>query len=121
MVVPVTFTETAQEAPAARLAPDRVTEDDPAAPVAVPPHVLFRLFGLATTRPAGRLSVNARPFRVVFWFGLLIAKFRVVVPLRGTVAAPNVLAILGGLITVRLAEEVLPFPASVESMVTLFE
>lgn len=120
-MVPVTFRETAQEAPAARLAPDRVTEDDPVAPVAVPPHVLLRLFGLATTKPAGKLSVNARPFSVVFWLGLLMAKLRVVVPLSGTVAAPNVLATWGGLITVRLAEEVLPFAASLESMVTLFE
>ncbi len=120
-MVAVTFTETAQDAPAARLAPDSVTEDAPAAPVAVPPHVLFKLFGLATTRPAGKLSINARPFSVVFWLGLLIANVKLVVPFSGTAAAPKVLVIPGGLITVRLAEEVLPFPASVESMVTLLE
>lgn len=65
-VVPCTFTETVQLAFGARLAPERLTVEEPAVAVAVPPHVLFRLEGVATTRPAGRLSVNATPFRVRF-------------------------------------------------------
>src|SRR6185437_8593586 len=56
-VVPCTFRETVQLAPGARDAPDRLTVEDPA--VAVPPHVLFRFDGVATTKPAGRLLVNA--------------------------------------------------------------
>ena len=36
------------------------------------------------------------------------------VPFSGIVAAPNALAMVGGLMTVMFAEEVLPLPASVE-------
>jgi len=64
VVVPCTFTETVQLAPGARLAPERLTVEEPAVAVAVPPHVLFRLEGVATAKPAGRLSVNATPFSV---------------------------------------------------------
>lgn len=113
------MTETMQEAPGAKVPPDNITEDAPAAPLAVPPHVLFKLFGLATTKPAGRLSVKARPLRVVFLSGLLMVNVRLVVPFNGTEAAPNALTMAGGLVTVRMAEDVLPFPAAVESMVTL--
>ena len=57
-VVPVTFRDIVHEAPGARLAPDRLTEEDPSTAVAVPLHVLFRLPGVATTRPAGRVSLK---------------------------------------------------------------
>ena len=50
---------------------------------------------------------------------LLTVKVRLVVPFSGIVAAPNALAMVGGLMTVRLADDVLPLPASVELMVTL--
>ena len=113
-VVPWTFTETVQLAPGARLAPVKDTDDDPATAVAVPLQVVFRLFGVATTNPAGRLSVKATPFRVRFWLVLLTVNVRLVVPFKGIVAAPNALAIVGGLMTVKLAEDVLPLPASVE-------
>lgn len=83
--------------------------------------MLFKALGVATTSPAGKLSVKATPFRVKFWLLLLIAKLTLVVPFSGIVAAPNVLLMLGGLMTVRFADDVLPFPASLESMVTLFE
>ena len=63
-VVPCTFTETVQVAPGAKVAPERLTADEPAAAVAVPPQVLFRFGGVATTKPTGRLSVNATPFSV---------------------------------------------------------
>lgn len=118
-VVPCTVTETVHDAPAPRLAPVSVTEDDPFAAVAVPPQVLFRLPGVATTRPAGRLSVNATPFRVKLVFVLLRVNVRLVVPFSGMVAAPNALAMVGALITVRFAEDVLPLPASAELIVTL--
>jgi len=113
-VVPVTFADTMQDAPGARLPPDKDTEDDPLTAVAVPPQLLVRLAGKATTRPAGRLSVNATPFSVRFWFVLLTVKVRVVVPFRGMVGAPKALAMVGGLMTVMFADDVLPFPASVE-------
>jgi len=118
-VVPVTFADTMQDAPGARLPPDKDTEDDPLTAVAVPLQLLVRLAGEATTRPAGRLSVNATPFSVKLVLLLEIVNVRVVVPFSGMLAAPNALAILGALITVRLAEEVLPVPASAELIVTL--
>jgi len=58
-----------QEAPAASVPPESVTEDAPAAAVAVPAHVLLRPGVGATTNPAGRLSVKARPVRASPVFG----------------------------------------------------
>ena len=95
-----------QEAPAATVAPVRLTDEDPATAVAVPPQVLFRPEGVATTRPAGKLSVNAIPVRLETVLLLVIVKVRLVTPFNGTVAAPNALVMLGGLMTVRLAEDV---------------
>src|SRR4029077_15469866 len=85
-VVPVTFTEIVQLAAGAKVAPDKLTEEDPATAVAVPLHVLVRPFGVATTNPAGRLSVKATPLIVRFAFVLLSVKVRLVVPFRGIVA-----------------------------------
>ncbi len=68
-VVPCTFTETVQLALAASVPPERLMLPDPATAVAVPPQVLFSAFGVATTRPAGRLSVKAIPFSVRLVFG----------------------------------------------------
>src|SRR5438445_6199861 len=48
-VVPCTFTVTVQAALAARVPPERLTEPEPATAVAVPPQVLLRPFGVATT------------------------------------------------------------------------
>ena len=48
---------------------ERLTELEPAAAAAVPPHVLLRFGVEATTSPAGRLSVNAIPFRPMPVFG----------------------------------------------------
>ena len=105
-VVPVTFTEIVQLVPGARLAPLRLMDEDPSTAVAVPLHVLFKLPGVATTSPAGRLSVNATPFSVRFALLLLRWKVRLVVPFKGIVGSPNIFEIVGGLITVRLAEDV---------------
>jgi len=66
----------------------------------VPLHVLFKLPGVATTNPAGRLSVKATPFSVRFAFVLLSVKVRLVVPFRGIETAPKALVMLGGLMTV---------------------
>src|SRR5438270_495840 len=60
-VVPCTFTETVHEALVAKVPADRLTEPEPATAVAVPPQVLDNPLGVATTRPAGRLSVKATP------------------------------------------------------------
>jgi hypothetical protein len=82
--------------------------------VAVPPQVLFRLLGVATTKPAGKLSVKAIPVSVTAAFGLLTLKVKVVVPFSGIVAAPNALVIVGGVATARFAVAVLPVPPLVE-------
>ena len=118
-VAPVTFTDTVHDAPGARLAPDKLAVEDPSAAVAVPLQVLVRLPGVATIRPAARLSVNAIPFWVRLMLLLLSVKLRLAKPFSGIVAAPKTLKIAGALITVRSAEDVLPLPASAELMVTL--
>src|SRR5713226_4618914 len=56
-VVPVTSNEMVQNAPGARVAPDKLVLEDPSTAVAIPLQVLDRLPGVATTSPAGRLSV----------------------------------------------------------------
>ena len=54
---------------------------DPAVAVAVPPQVLLKPFGVETTRPAGRLSVNATPFDAAgLLAGLVIVIVNVEVP-----------------------------------------
>jgi hypothetical protein len=71
-VVVVTFTLTAQEAPAAIVPPLRLRLLDPATPVAVPPQVLLMPEGFATTNPEGKLSVTATPLNAVVEFGLVM-------------------------------------------------
>ena len=67
--MPCTLTETVQLALAAKVPAERLMLPEPATAVAVPPQVLFRPEGVATTRPAGRLSVKAIPFRVTLVLG----------------------------------------------------
>ena len=107
--------------PGARLAPDRETEPEPAVAVGVPEQVVVKPLGVATTSPAGRVSVKEIALSVWFTLVLEIVKVRLVVPFSGIVAAPNAFAIVGGLITNRFALEVefAPVPAAVELIVTL--
>ena len=84
----------------------RLTDEDPSTAVAVPLQVLVRLLGVATINPAGRLSVKATPLSVRFTFVLLSVKVRLVVPFSGMVAAPKAFVMVGGLMTVMLAEDV---------------
>lgn len=112
-VVPVTLTETAHEPLAAMVPLLRLTTEEPPVAVTVPLQVLVILGVEATTRPEGRLSVNATPVRPMV-FGLLMLKLKVVVPLSGMLAAPNDLMIDGGLATLRFAVAVLPVPPLVE-------
>ncbi len=126
--VPLTFTEIVHEAPAARLAPVKETLPEPAVAVGVVLQVFVRLLGLATTRVPGaafgKVSVNEIPLstEAALLFGLVIVNVRLVVPLSGMDEAPKTLLMVGGSMTVKLglAVAVLPLPASVESMVTLF-
>src|SRR5206468_3444723 len=57
-LVPVTFTATVQEPLAGSVTPVRLTLDVPAIAVTAPPQALLRPFGLATTSPAGSVSLN---------------------------------------------------------------
>src|SRR5580692_2152597 len=112
--VACTLMDTPQDALEARVPADTLTWPDPATPVAVPPQELVRLFGVATTRPAGRLSVNDSPLSATAAFGLVMLKVSEVVPFSGIAGAPNALVIVGGLATVRFAVAVLPVPPLVE-------
>ena len=120
-VVPVTFIVTVQDAPGARLAPERLTVDAPSGALPVPLQVVLTLPGVATTSPAGNVSLAAIPFSVVLLLVLLKVKIRLVVPFSGMEATPKTLAMVGGLMTVRsgLVAAVLPSPASVDLMRTV--
>ena len=92
----------------------RVTLCEPAAAVIVPlPQVPVRPFGVATAKPAGSESVKATPFRANA-LGLLIVKLSDVEFASPIEAAPNVLAMVGGVATVNVAVAVLPVPPFVE-------
>jgi len=121
--VPVTFTLMAHDPLTAVVPFVRPTIPPPAAAVVVPPHVLLRPFGVATTSPAGKLSVNATPVRAtVFSAGLVIVKPRLVVPFTGIMAAPKALLMLGGVTTdsVCCAEAVPAEAVSVEPPALVF-
>lgn len=113
--MPVTFAETVQEVFGARVVPTSVTAPEPATAVAVPEHVLVNAFGVATTNPGGRLSVNAIPVsEIVFAAGFAIVNVKLVEPFKGTAAAPNAFTIVGGVATLKFAVAVLPVPPLVE-------
>jgi len=114
-VVPCTSTETVHDALDASVPADRLTVPEPPTAVAVPPQLLVKLGVEATTRPAGRLSVKATPVKATFVFGLVMLKLSEVVPFSGIVGAPNVLVMLGGLATIKVAVLlVAPVPPLVE-------
>src|SRR5262249_2348856 len=103
-----------QEALAARVPPLRLIEPEPAVAVTVPPQALLRPLGVATTSPAGRLSVNAIPVRARVVLGLVMLKVSDVLAPTRMLAAPKALVIVGGVPTVRFAVAVLPVPPLVE-------
>ncbi len=114
-VVAVTLTENEQTLLAATDAPDKEIVPDPAFAVMIPrPQVPVTPFGVATTNPAGRLSVNPTPVRPSPLLGLVIVNVRAVLEFTGIEAAPNALTIVGGAATVRLAAAVLPVPPFVD-------
>lgn len=77
----VTVALTVQEVLAATVPPVSDTVPDPAVAVAVPPQVLVRPLGVATTRLAGKLSVKERFVRAtVFPAGLVMVMVMVLVP-----------------------------------------
>ena len=106
--MPVTLTENVQEAPAARDAPDRLTEDAPAVAVMVPEsQVPVITLGVETTNPAGRVSVKAMPVKVPAALGFVTKKARLVLAPTARVPAPKFLEMVGGATTV-VSENPLP-------------
>src|SRR5215468_6995608 len=92
------------------LPPVRLMLPDPATAVSVPPLQLPTApLGVATTRPAGSVSVNATPVSAtVLPAGLVMVKVRVDAELGTTTVGLNALAIAGGATTAMLAEAVPP-------------
>jgi hypothetical protein len=120
-VVPVTFTVTTHEPAPGMVPPAKTILVELAPTVAVPPQLFVNPLGLATAIPVGRTSLKPMP-ESALPLAFDIEKLRVVVPFSGIVAAPKALPILGGAMTIKLAEAVLPVPPSFEVMadVTLF-
>ena len=112
--MPCTFTLTLQLAFAASVAPVRLIEPEPAAAVTVPVQVVTSPFGVATCKPAGRVSLNATPVSARLELGLLSVKVSEVFAFSRMLAAPKALVIVGGAATLRFAEAVLPVPPLVE-------
>src|SRR5271167_1720663 len=71
-LLPVTFTENVQVAPAASEAPVKDTVFEPGVAVATPLQVLVKALGVATNKPAGRVSVKLTPESDVAAFGLVM-------------------------------------------------
>ena len=114
VVVPFTSTWTPQvNVNPGMLPPVREMELEPATAVTVPLQLLIKPLGVATTRPAGRVSVKAKP--VCEPTPMPMVKLRLVEPFRAMAAAPKDLKMLGeGDPTIRVAVAVLPMPPSVE-------
>src|ERR1700694_2104909 len=103
-VTPVTFTEKVQDPLAATVAPARLMLAEPAVAVMVPPpHEPVSPLGVATSRPLGKVSVNATPVSATDALELVIVKVRLVLLLVRMLAAPNAFAIDGGPRLVMLA------------------
>ena len=76
----------------------------PSLAVIVPaPHVPVRPLGVDSTKPEGSVSVTPIPLNAAVAFGFVIVKLRLVVPFRATKGDPNVLVMVGGATTVRVA------------------
>ena len=70
--------------------------------------------GVETINPAGSVSVMPIPLSAFDPFGFVTVKLRVVVPFSAIVAAPKLFVMVGGAITLMLADAVPPVPPSVE-------
>ena len=89
--MPVMSREIVHDEVTANVAAAKLTEEAPAAAVMVPVQVVTTFGGVATTRPAGKLSVNATPVSVRLALGLATAKLSDVEPPNGIHDAPNAL------------------------------
>lgn len=108
------MTVTRHELLAAIVPPVSETVPDPAVAVGVPLQVLLNAFGFATTRFAGKLSVNPTPVNPTVADGLVMVMVIVVVPPTEIAVGLNALVIVGGATTVIVSVAVPPVPPSVE-------
>ena len=118
VLVAVTLTANVHDALPASVAPDRLMLPLPGVAVMVPPpHEPLEPLGVATTRPAGRVSLKPTPLRELEPLGLLTVKESEVLAPTLIEAAPNDLLIDGGLgvVTVMVEVAVLPFPPSLDA------
>src|SRR5712691_11066856 len=95
-VVPVTSAENVHDEPAAgdavSVPPDRLTVPLPATAVIVPlPQEPVTLGVAATTRPAGKVSVNATPLSATLVFGLVMVKLNVLLAFSAMLVGLNAL------------------------------
>lgn len=125
--IAVTFTEKLHEPRGGNVAPDKPTELVPATAVIVPPpQDPMRFGGVETTSPTGSVSTKLTPVSVVVVFGFVMRNVSDVDEKTGTVAAPKVLAISGGMgggaetVVEPDAGTVKPTPPSVKFTETLF-
>ena len=96
--VPVTFTVIVHE-PLTGIVPlASTTEAVPAVAVVVPPQVLTNPLGVATSKPAGKISVIAAPVKSTA-LGFLSVRVREVTPPTGSTGTPNALLTVGGTAT----------------------
>ena len=124
-VASVTLTVIAQELFAATVPLVKLIELAPAVVEKVPPHVLLAFGVLATCRPdpVGNVSLTASPVSAtVLAAGFVIVRVSAEVPFTAMLVGENDLLMLGGDMTVILAEAVPPVPPSVEliAVVVLF-
>ena len=94
-LVPVTATEKEQELEAARVNAVMPIVLPPALAVILPAQLPLRLFGVATSRPDGKLSVAETLFNVNAEFGFANVKVSNVVPFSGILAGLNAFEIVG--------------------------
>ncbi len=109
-VVPVTFSEKLQTVVGPSAPPVRVIAFDPAVAVTVPPQLLVRLLGVATTRPAGKLSISPTPVRPGVGLPVTIEMVSREVPPNGMFVGKNCLVMKGGPKTFRVAVAAVPLP-----------
>ena len=110
-VNPVTFTENVHVPLAARVPPVRLIVPEPGVAVIVPaPQEPVTPGDVATTTPAGSVSVKFTPLSPAKLFGFVIVKLSVDVPPTPIVDGLNDLLMLGGASTVSVAWALLPVP-----------
>jgi hypothetical protein len=116
VVVAATFTAKVHELLTGIVPPASDTLPEAAVAVIAPaPQVPVMPFGVEMTIPGGSVSVKLTPVSATaLAAGFVMVKLSEVEPFSGRAATPNNFAIVGGVLTLTLAEAVLPVPPLVE-------